>query len=150
MIYGYLVLALAFAVSVAGAGWKGYSLGEDHARAEFAAERDRARAQADEARKADQDAARKSAAVLQAALSKQKRLNADLGTALEAHIRAMPKPPAGCPEPRLTDGLFDSWNSANRGGKGAAGGILPAGSGTAAPTDRPDDSGDGAKPRGGS
>ena len=146
-MYVYLIAALVVVGLVAGAGWKGYDLGQDDARAEFAAERDRARERSEANRKADQDKARKSAQNLQTALARQKALNRDLGTALEAHIRALPAPPDGCPAPTLTPGLLDAWNAGNRAGSGAAGGSLPTGSRAAAGTDRPDDTGDGQEPR---
>lgn len=86
-VYLYAVAALVFVVSLAGAGLKGYSLGADHVRAEYAA-RD-AKAAADYAAKEREltDAARKKEAEWASAFQKagkkyQRELDANATTHL--------------------------------------------------------------------
>lgn len=132
----YMVAAIVFLAALAGTGWKAYGLGADHIRAEFAQAQEDARKAAESQRQADQQAARKAASTLQAALTRQKALSRDLGDSLAKHIAALPAPPPGCPEPRLTDGLRDTINRALAGGAGAAGTVVPSGSKPAADADR--------------
>lgn len=143
----YLIAAIAVAVMVAGAGYKGYGLGQDNMRAEYAAAVEKARTEAEAKRQAEEVKARQLAQNLQTSLAKQRKLANDLGTSLQAHIRAIPKPPAGCPEPRLTDGLLSDVNRALAGAEGAPGTGLPPASGTTTPTDRPNNAGAGAVTR---
>ncbi len=131
---GYVYIALAFMVALAGAGWKGYDLGIDHERVANLAAAEQARKEAEAYSKGQRASARQSAANLQTALAKQKGLAHALGDSLAKHIAAMPPPPKGCPAPVLTDSLLNDWNGANA-GSGAAGGSVPGPSGVVAPAD---------------
>lgn len=136
----YLIAALVVIGLIAGAGYKGYQAGGDRVRAEFAQATIDAQAAAEAARQADQDKARKSAANLQAALAKQKRLNATLGDSLARHIAALPKPAAGCPPFAVPDGLRDTINRSLAGAaEGAASGVVPDAGRASAAANRPDD-----------
>lgn len=129
----YLAIALAVMVAVGAAGYKGYSLGEDHVRAENAIAVEASRAAAEKERAATELSARTQAASLQNALGRQRRLSVDLGTALEAHIRALPAPRPDCPAIALTGELLDDWNRSNHApAPGAAGRGVPGAGGTAA------------------
>lgn len=135
-MYGYLIAALVVAFMVGGAGYKGYNLGQDNIRTEWQAATIKAKEEADAERQRLQDSARQQAGNLQKTLAKEKALKNDLSNALQAHIRAMPKPPAGCPAPELSPGLLDLWQRANEGPDGAAGGKLPSTGGTVAAPDK--------------
>ena len=128
----YLAIALAVMVAVGAAGYKGYSLGEDHVRAENAIAVEASRAAAEKERAATELSARTAAASLQNALGRQRNLNRDLGDSLAKHIAAMPAPPANCPEPRLTDELWDDVNRASHAATRPALGGLPSPTGAAA------------------
>jgi hypothetical protein len=132
-----LIGAIAILALMGGSAYTAYGLGQDNVRAEVAESVARARKEADAKRNAEAEKARKLAAGLQTALTKQKGLNRDLGDSLAKHIAAMPAPPAGCPEPRLTDGLLDDWNRANRATHHPAGRGLSVPGGTAAGADLP-------------
>ena len=127
-----LAVVVAFAVAVTGAGIQGYRLGGDSVRIEWESATIKAKDEAELARQRTADTARKLSGNLQTALGKEKRLNRDLSTSLQAHIRAIPAPPAGCPDPVLTPSLLDDWNRANAGPDSPAAGGLPATGGTAA------------------
>ena len=129
----YVAAALALLVALAGAGYQGFQLGRDAEKAANVAREAAAREAVEAQRQADANKARQTAQTLQANLTKQRSLNRDLGNALEAHIRAIPTPPAGCPAPALTDGLWDDWNRANRATTGSAGRSLPDAGGTSTP-----------------
>lgn len=124
-VYVLMGAAIVVAALVAGAGVKGYRLGQDNVRAEVALSVEAARNEAEAKRNAEAATARKLAAGLQTALTKQRRLANDLGTSLQAHIRAMPAPAAGCPPERLTDELLNDLNRALAGAEGDAGRKLP-------------------------
>jgi hypothetical protein len=127
-----LIGAISILVLMGGSAYTAYGLGQDNVRAEVAESVAKARAEADAKRNAEAATARKLAAGLQTALTKQKGLNRDLGDSLAKHIAAMPAPPPGCPEPRLTDGLWDAWNAANHATAAPAGRGLSIPGGTAA------------------
>lgn len=146
-MYAWLIGALVVVALVAGAGWKGWDLRGDREAAKSAAAVEKARAEADARRQAEEVKARASAATLETALAKQRRLNVSLGHSLQAHIRAIPARPAGCPPERLTDELLVDVNRALTGAEGTPGGKLPATSGSPADANRPDNAGAGATPR---
>lgn len=132
----YLIAALALMVALAGAGYKGYALGEDHVRAENAEAVAQAQKEADAYAAGLRTASRKQAKNLQTALAKQKGLNRAIGTELEQALRkAAESVPAGCPPPGLSDGLRDLWNRANHAPDRATGGSVPGSGGTAADAD---------------
>ena len=138
----YLVIALACIVALAGAGYKGYQAGSEHVRAEYAVAVDKARTDAESARQADQETARKSAKKLETALSAQRKLARDRGIQLEAHLAEIPPELANCPAPRLPASVLNDINSALAGiAVSASGGSLPGGSGITRPVDGPKPSG---------
>jgi hypothetical protein len=139
--------AVAILVLMGTSAYTAYGLGQDNVRAEVAESVARARKEADAKRNAEAEKARKLAAGLQTALTKQKGLSRELGDSLAKHIRAMPKPPPGCPEPAITDGMFDDLNRGLSGARHEAGRKLPAAAGAPAAVDGKEPGGSGLKIR---
>ena len=135
--YVLLIAALVVMAAVGAAGFKGYSLGEEHIRVEWQAATLKAKEEADAKAQAERENARRTAATLQTSLSKEKRLTNDLNSALQAHIRTAKPLPVGCPNPELDAGLFDIWNRSNAGPEGDAGGKLSGTGGKPAETGKP-------------
>ena len=134
MIYGYAAAALVFLLAIAGAGWKGYSLGGDAVRVDWDRANVEAAATVEADRKAQTDKARKAASRYQAALATQTATHRGIVSAYEKAMADHPIP-ADC---ALPAGVRELINSALA-GTGAAGASLPAaGQPVAGPEQRPD------------
>jgi hypothetical protein len=139
--------AVAIMVLMGISSYTAYGLGGDSVRAEKAAEEKQAREESEAYSRGLRASARKTAATLQSKLIQQKALAHELGGSLAKHIAAMPKTPVGCPEPAISDGVFNDLNRALSGAASAAGGKLPATTGAASPADRKEPGGSGLKAR---
>lgn len=132
--YGSVICVVIFLALFAGSYWQGHKNGHNEAQVQWDAADRAAKDLADGQRKKDQAKAASLSKRLQAQVATQRLASLALADQLDAALRTKPIP-ASC---LVDDSVRDNLN-ASLAGKGTAGAVVPATSGTTASVkDRPD------------